>query len=479
MMMLQAAPGMGAPANAASEIPHNTHAEQGVLGAILYDNRLYDKVSEILKAWHFHDPLHGDIYEAITKLIQSGKKADPVTLRTFFDATPDIRPGLPVMTYIVRLVTQLGTTYNVRDYAKLVRDLALRRELMRAGLEMAEDARNAATDVDPQDIARQAEAAIYGIVETEHESRVVKFGAAANDVIASWAKAYEGGAGYMSGFRSGLVDLDELVGGFQRGNLIIVGGRPSMGKTALSMHFAWRNARAGTPVLVFSMEMSNEELAARQLAADVGVSAFHYRRGQASEDQVKRAVLRANELRDTPLIIDETGGLTVAQMAVRARRAKRQHGIELIVVDYLQLMSGSGASRGNRVQDITEITTGLKALAKELNVPVIALSQLSRNVESRDNKRPMLSDLRESGSIEQDADVVMFVYREEYYLKRTPPPEHAIDEWGDWDARLRASAGICEIIVAKNRHGAVGMAKAHFDEALTRFSDLAAIGGQG
>lgn len=472
-MMLKASPVAGQGDEIAPVLPHNIQAEQGVLGAILYDNRQFERVSDVLEAWHFYEPLHGDVFQSITKLIESGRQANPVTLATMFDGYPDIAPGLPVHVYLVRLVTGLGSAYSAKDYAKLVRDLAVRRELIRAGHEMAESARDAASDIDPQEIAKDAETAIYSIVEPGHQSRVSTFGAAAHEVIGQWAKAHEGGAGYMAGFSSGLTDLDTLVGGFHRGNLVIVGGRPSMGKTALAMHFAWSAARSGTPVAVFSMEMSKDELAARQLAAVVGVSSFHFRRGGATEEAVKAAVIQAHELRDTPLIIDETGGLTVAQMAVRARRMKRQHGIELIVVDYLQLMSGSGASRGNRVADITEITTGLKALAKELDVPVIALSQLSRGVESRENKRPMLSDLRESGSIEQDADAVMFVYREEYYLKRQPPPEHKIDEWDEWQARMRASAGVCEIIVAKNRHGAVGVAKAHFDEALTRFADLA------
>lgn len=465
-------------ADATPALPHNIEAEQGVLGAILYDNRQFERVSDVVRAAHFYDPLHGDIFQALTRLIESGRQANPVTLTTLFDGYPDIAPGLPVHVYLMRLVTGLGSAYSAKDYAKLVRDLAVRRELMRAGQEMVESARDAASDIDPADIARDAEAAIYTIVEPKHQSRVSTFGAAAQEVIGQWAKAHECGAGYMAGFSSGLTDLDALVGGFHRGNLIVVGGRPSMGKTALAMHFAWSNARSGTPVAVFSMEMSKDELAARQLAAVVGVSSFFFRRGEATEEAVKAAVIQAHELRETPLHIDETGGLTVAQMAVRARRMKRQHGIELIVVDYLQLMAGSGVARGNRVADITEITTGLKALAKDLNVPIIALSQLSRGVESRDNKRPMLSDLRESGSIEQDADVVMFVYRDEYYLKRLPPPEHKIDEWDEWQARLRAAANVCEIIVAKNRHGAVGVAKAHFNEALTRFADLAIDGGR-
>lgn len=472
-MMLQASPGMGASGETADPIPHNIQAEQGILGAILMDNRHYDRVSEIIEPWHFHEAIHADIYEAITKLIQSGRKADPVTLRTLFDGHPDITPGLSVPSYCVRMVAGLGSAYSAPDYARLVRDLAIRRELIAVGQGMAENARNAASDADPQDIAKEAETAIYGIVETKHQSRVSTFGTAAASVVDDWHKAYQGGPGYMSGFSSGLTDLDRIVGGFHRGNLIVLGGRPSMGKTALVMHVAWSVARSGTPVMVFSMEMSRDELAARQLAAVVGVSSFQFRRGEASEAAMKEAVLKANELRDTPLIIDETGGLTVAQLAVRARRAKRQHGIEIIVVDYLQLMAGSGASRGNRVADITEITTGLKALAKELDVPVIALSQLSRGVESRDNKRPMLSDLRESGSIEQDADVVMFVYREEYYLKRTPPPAQKIQEFAEWQAQLSQAAGVCEVIVAKNRHGGVGIAKTHFDEALTRFADLA------
>jgi len=464
---------------AARSMPANPEAEQELLGAILVNNDAANRVSGFLRADHFATAVHARIYDAALRLIERGEIANPVTLKGFFERDEALAEiGGPA--YLARLAAGAAAIINAEDYGRLIYDLALKRELIRIGEEMV----NSAYDGTRDEIAtRQIEAAeqsLFNLAEHgKHEGGFKSFRQSIResvDVISA-AIHRDGLAGVPTGFK----ELDERMGGFHRSDLLILAGRPSMGKTALATNIAFNAARRhhetkgeyGAVVGFFSLEMSSEQLATRILSEQTEISSEKLRKGEIGDEEfVNRIVPTAQLMEEIPLFIDDTGGLSISTLRTRARRLKRTHGLGLIVIDYLQLMRPSGRNRTeNRVQEITEITQGLKALAKELDVPVLALSQLSRAVESRDDKRPQLADLRESGSIEQDADVVMFVFREEYYLARREP-RHDTPEHLQWQTEMEKVHNIAECIIGKQRHGPIGNVQLYFDARFTRFRDL-------
>ncbi|MGF1648905.1 MAG: replicative DNA helicase [Hyphomicrobiaceae bacterium] len=469
------------------EAPHNIDAEQDLLGAILINNEALDRISTFLKAEHFYEPLHQQIFETAAKLIAANKRANAVTLRTFFENHEPINDTLTVPQYLARLSANATALINVVDYARTIYDLYMRRMLITIGTDLVTTAYDSPVDLPPSTQIEHAESQLYSLAEQGRYGGGFKsFDEALVEAVQMASAAYQRD-GHLSGLSTGLIDLDARLGGLQRSDLIVLAGRPSMGKTALVTNIAYNVARAyraerqpdgtikaadGGIVGFFSLEMSAEQLATRILSEQSEIASEKIRRGMISESEFRRLSQVSREMAVAPLFIDQTGGITIAQLAARARKLKRQKGLDLLIVDYLQLLSGSQRSQGNRVQELTEITTGLKALAKELDVPIIALSQLSRQVEQREDKRPQLSDLRESGSIEQDADVVMFVFREEYYVERAKPNE-GTPEFTDWMAKMQQVAGRAEVIVGKQRHGPVGTVQLAFESQFTRFANLA------
>jgi replicative DNA helicase len=465
--------------------PHNVEAEQALLGAILVNNDAFDRVSDFLKPEHFYEAIHAKIFETAAALIRAGKLASPVTLKSFIGET-DLG-GLTTAQYLARLAAEATSVINAADYGQMICDLAVRRELIRIGEDVVNVAFDAPVDLTPRAQIEAAERKLYEVAEGgRYDGGFQRFADALTLAIDMAAKAYERD-GRLSGTATALHDLDRMMGGLQRSDLIIVAGRPGMGKTALATNIAFNIAKSyefkarpdgshetvnGGIVGFFSLEMSAEQLATRIIAEQSGVASYKIRRGDLSDAEFHRISDAARQMQTIPFYIDQTGGLSIAQLTARARRLKRQRGLDVLVVDYLQLLSGSKTRSDNRVQELTEITTGLKALAKELNVPIVALSQLSRQVESRDDKRPQLSDLRESGSIEQDADVVLFVYREEYYLKNREPRPGS-DEHVTWMGDMERAHGRAEIIIGKQRHGPTGMVELQFEAEMTRFSNLA------
>src|SRR5271165_1099714 len=465
--------------------PHNIEVEQALLGAVLVNNEAFYRVSDFLGPQHFFEGLHQKIYELAGSLVRQGKVASPVTLKTFLPADLDVA-GLSASQYLARLAAEATTVINAEDYGRTIYDLAIRRDLIVIGEDMVNVAYDAPVDFAPADQIEDAERKLYEIAETgKYDGGFQRFAQALTTAVEMAAHAYQRD-GKLSGIATSLKDLDRMMGGLQKSDLIIVAGRPGMGKTALATNIAYNVARAyrgelqadGTTKAVnggivgfFSCEMSAEQLATRIIAERTGIPSSTIRRGGITESDFEKIRDYSIELQSLPFFIDETGGLSIAQLTARARRLKRQKGLDLIVVDYIQLLSGSSKKSDNRVQEITEITTSLKALAKELNVPVIALSQLSRQVESRDDKRPQLSDLRESGSIEQDADVVIFVYREEYYLGNKEP-RAGTPEYEKWQLDMSLVHGKAEVIIGKQRHGPTGTVELHFEASVTRFGDL-------
>jgi replicative DNA helicase len=466
--------------------PHNIEAEQALLGAILVNNEALYRVTDFLEPQHFFEPIHQQIYEISRNLIRTGKLASPVTLKTFL--APDLNiAGLSLSQYLARLAAEATTIINAVDYGRTVYDLAIRRDLIQIGEEMVNVAFDAPVDFAPRDQIEDAERRLYELAETgRYGGGFQKFETALTKAVDMAAAAYQR-EGRLSGLATGLKDLDTKMGGLQPSDLIIIAGRPGMGKTALATNIGYNVARAwqgdvradghidtvnGGIVGFFSLEMSAEQLATRIIAEQTSIPSSTIRRGGIQELDFEKISNVAIELQHLPFFIDETGGLTVAQLAARARRLKRQKGLDLVVIDYIQLLQGSTRrALEGRVQEVTEITTNLKALAKELNVPVVALSQLSRQVESRDDKRPQLSDLRESGSIEQDADVVLFVFREEYYLSNKEP-RPGTEEHAKWQLEMAAVHGTAEIIIGKQRHGPTGTVNLQFDAQVTRFDNL-------
>jgi len=468
--------------------PHNIEAEQALLGAILVNNEAFYRVSDFLEPTHFFEPIHQKIYELARSLIRAGKIATPVTLKTFLDANVDIS-GLTVSQYLARLAAEATTIINAQDYGRTIYDLSIRRSLIVVGEDMVVSAYDAPVDFAPREQIEEAERRLFELAESgRYDGGFQRFGQALTTAVDMAAKAYQRD-GKLSGIATGLDDLDRMMGGLQSSDLIILAGRPGMGKTALATNIAYNVARAwrgemradghqitanGGIVGFFSLEMSAEQLATRIIAEQTGIPSSQIRRGSISEADFEKIKDHSIELQNLPFYVDETGGLSIAQLAARARRLKRQRGLDLIVIDYVQLLSGSSKrSSENRVQEITEITTKLKALAKELAVPVLALSQLSRQVESRDDKRPQLSDLRESGSIEQDADVVLFVYREEYYHMMRKPLESNREKFAEWMAESDKVHGKAEVIIGKQRHGPTGTVELAFEASVTRFASLA------
>ena len=465
--------------------PCNVEAEQALLGAVLYDNAAYERLTDRLQASHFYEPFHQRLFAAMEECIRKGQLAEPILFQQRFAADPGYLQ-LGGLGYLALLVDRAPPAANAPDYARVIYDLAVRRELIRIGGEITHTA-TGDEEIEARDQIERAELQLYGLAESGTTSQgFVTFADAligATDTIAE-AKDREGG---LAGLSTGLIDLDKQLGGLHPSDLVILAGRPSMGKTALATNiafsvakaYAWepqadggRKTAAGGVVAFFSLEMSAEQLATRLLADASGVSSDRLRKGEIDNAEYYRVRDAAVEIQDAPLFIDATGGLSIAKLTARARRLKRSKGLDLIVVDYLQLVTTDGSKGDNRVQEVSSITQGLKALAKELSVPVLALSQLSRQVENREDKKPQLSDLRESGSIEQDADVVMFVYREEYYLGRAEPregsPEHLT-----WQEEMDHVRGKADAIIGKQRHGPIGTVRMSFNADLTKFGNLA------
>jgi len=460
-------------------LPCNLDAERDLLGAILINNEASAKVSSFLKPEHFYEPVHSRIFDAISILIDRGEIADPITLKSYFEndsALADIGGAQ----YLGRLAASATTIINAENYGKIIYDLALRRELINLGEEIVNTAYDSGLEETSSTQIESAEKQLFALAENgTHEGGLTPVRVAVNIAVKSIEDAFQRD-GNLVGVTSGLRDLDGKLGGLHKSDLLILAGRPSMGKTSLATNIAYNAAKAhyasggaeGAPVGFFSLEMSAEQLVARVLAEATEISSEKLRRGELTDDEfANKLVPQSAILSELPLYIDDTPAISIAALRTRARRLKRSHGLGMIVVDYLQLMKGSG--RGdNRVQEISEVTQGLKAVAKELDIPVIALSQLSRQVENRDDKRPQLSDLRESGSIEQDADVVMFVYREEYYEGRKEPSEGTAEHL-EWQERMAQVHNMAEVIIGKQRHGPIGIVKLQFTPEFTRFGDLA------
>jgi replicative DNA helicase len=482
---------------AAQSLPQNVEAEAALLGALMIDNRLAEDIQLKLRPEHFFEPLHGRIYEQILRLLDKNMIASPVTLRPLFEADEEMKElGGPA--YLAQLTGSGAAIIGARDFAEQVYDLALLRALVGVGREMVERALDTSDEVEPKAQIEEAETALYRVAEEGGgESSVKSFAQAATLAVKMAEKALNAGGG-LSGITSGLESLNAKTGGLHHSDLVILAGRPGMGKSSLATNIGFAAASrylsdledgiepeksAGAAVAFFSLEMSADQLATRMLAEQSRISSEVLRMGKITQEEFRNLARASAKFQNLPFYIDDTPGLTIAAIRTRARRLKRQKGIGLIIVDYLQLLQGAGrSSNDNRVQEISEISRGLKTLAKELNVPVLALSQLSRAVEQRENKRPQLADLRESGSIEQDADIVMFIYREDYYLSFQKPTE-ATEEAGDaakdvtafneWQAAMAKKHGLAELIIAKQRHGSTGTLDLHFEARFTRFSDRA------
>ncbi|MGE5538942.1 MAG: replicative DNA helicase [Gemmatimonas sp.] len=465
------------------ELPHNLEAEQRLLGAIFVNNLALSKVSEFLQAEHFYEPLHGRIYASCVLLIERGQLANPVTLKNLFESDPAMI-ALGGTEYLARLANSAVSVAYADNYGRIIFDLHLRRQLIQIGGELTAEAASHTVERDAQAQIEVAEQKLFDLATTgEVEGGFRAF----NTVLASaitMAETAHKREGQLAGVPTGFKALDKLLGGLQPSDLIILAGRPSMGKTALATNIAFNAAKRikwetdpvgrrkivdGAVVGIFSLEMSAEQLALRILAEVADVDSDKIRKGELSNEEFAKVVKANQEIASVPLFIDDTPALSIAALRTRARRLQRVHGLSMIVVDYLQLLR-AGDKPENRVQEISDITRGLKALAKELNVPVIALSQLSRAVEQREDKRPQLADLRESGSIEQDADVVMFVYREEYYLQRMQP-DMGTEKHAEWQMKMESVLNIAEVIVGKQRHGPIGVEKLHFEGKRTKFSD--------
>ena len=469
------------------EPPHNVEAEQALLGAILVNNEAAYRVSSFLQAEHFYEPVHGRIYETALTLIERGQIATPLTLKTTFDRDPALVDGDGAR-YLAQLASAATTIINAEDYGRHIYDLAVSRQLIQIGEDMVNTAYEASLDQPSGEQIEEAEKQLFNLTTAGDSQRgFIPFATAITAAINTAEAAYQRDT-KLTGLATGFSDLDEILGGLHRSDLVIVAGRPAMGKTALGTNIAFNAAKAfreeldengntrvvdGAGVAIFSLEMSAEQLALRLLSEQSNIPSEKIRRGNISSDDFVQVVRASQELEQLPLFIDDTAALSIAALTTRARRLKRTNNIGLIVVDYLQLLRPARQRRDdNRVLEVSEVTQGLKALAKQLDVPVVAVSQLSRAVEQREDKRPHLADLRESGAIEQDADVVMFIYREEYYHERRRPPEDK-PEFLEWRQRLDEIQGIAEIIIGKHRNGPTGKVDLLFDRRVTKFANLA------
>ena len=456
------------------ELPNNIEAEQAVIGSILVSNEIFDEINLILSSNNFYDPIHKKIFSAIENLIFRGMLANPITLKSYFE---DEKDDLNVPDYLVK-VTKFSTSIRQAvEYSKIIYDMFVRRELIKISENTIDTAKLNDLSTTGQDIIEDSQKLLYELAEKGSSySSLISFDKALRQTIDMASAAYKNEEGIV-GVPTGLRDLDDRLGGLHKSDLIIIAGRPGMGKTALATNIAFNAAqklqdsgKEKASVAFFSLEMSSEQLSTRILAEQSKIKSNDIRRGRISDEQFDRFLETSKNISELPLYIDETPALTIAAMSNRARRIKRLHGLDLIIVDYIQLMRGSLNYKDGRVQEVSEITQGLKAIAKELSIPVVALSQLSRQVEQRDNKKPQLSDLRESGSIEQDADVVMFVYRESYYLENKEPKPATV-EHAEWQAKMNEVSNLAELIIGKQRHGPTGNVFLEFEAMFTKFKD--------
>jgi len=459
--------------NQFKELPNNIEAEQAVIGSILVTNEIFDEISVIISNVNFYDPMHQKIYEAIEGLIYKGMLANPITLKNYFENEKD---DLDIPEYLVKITKFSTSIRQAKEYSKIIYDMFVRRELIKISEQTIDTAKLNDLDINGQTIIENSERLLFDLAEKgSFNSSLVKFDEAMKQTIEMASAAYKNEEGIV-GVPTGLKDLDDKLGGLHQSDLIIIAGRPSMGKTSLATNIAFNAAKKlqdsgkKSTIAFFSLEMSSEQLSTRILAEQARIRSNDIRRGKISDEQFDKFLETSKNISELPLYIDETPAISIAAMSNRARRIKRLFGLDMIVVDYIQLMKGTTFNKDGRVQEISQITQGLKAIAKELSIPVVALSQLSRQVEQRDDHKPQLSDLRESGSIEQDADVVMFVYREGYYLQRKEPREATV-EHAEWQAKMNEVAHLAEIIIGKQRHGPVGKVTLEFEEQFTKFKD--------
>ena len=459
--------------NKLEELPNNIEAEQSVIGSILLSNEIFDDINMLISSKNFYDPMHQKIFSAIESLIYKGMLANPITLKNFFENEKD---ELNIPEYLVKITKFSSSTRQTIEYSKLIYDLYVKRELIKISGNVIDSAKLNDPDNDGQKIIENFEKSLFDLAEKgSFNSSLVKFDEAMRQTIEMASNAYKNEDGIV-GVPSGLSDLDDRLGGLHKSDLVIIAGRPSMGKTALATNIAFNAAKKiqndgrKSSIAFFSLEMSSEQLSTRILAEQSRIKSNDIRRGKISDEQFDKFIETSKNVSELPLYIDETPAISIAAVSNRARRIKRLYGLDMVVVDYIQLMRASNFKEG-RVQEISEITQGLKALAKELSVPVLALSQLSRAVEQRDDKKPQLSDLRESGSIEQDADVVMFVYREAYYLKVKEPRPATVDH-AEWQAKMNEVSHLAELIIGKQRHGPTGNITLEFEEMFTKFKDI-------
>ena len=455
------------------ELPNNIEAEQAVIGSILVSNDIFDEISTIISSINFYDPMHQKIYEAIESLIYKGMLAHPITLKNYFE---DAKDDLNVPEYLVKITKFSTSVRQAIEYSKIIYDMFVRRELIKISENTIDTAKLNDLNINGQNIIENSERLLFDLAEKgSFNSSLVKFDEAMKLTIEMASNAYKNEEGIV-GVPTGLRDLDDRLGGLHNSDLIIIAGRPSMGKTALATNIAFNAAQKlqekgkKSTIAFFSLEMSSEQLSTRILAEQTTIKSKDIRRGKISDEQFDKFIETSKNISELPLYIDETPAITIAAMSNRARRIKRLFGLDMIVVDYIQLMRGSSNNKDGRVQEISEITQGLKAIAKELGIPVIALSQLSRAVEQRDAHKPQLSDLRESGSKEQDADVFMFVYRQAYYLERKEP-QAATVEHAEWQAKMNEISTLAQIIIAKQRHGPTGNVDLEFEAMFTKFKD--------
>jgi replicative DNA helicase len=456
------------------ELPNNIEAEQSVIGTILVSNEIFDEINTIISSKNFYDPMHQKIFEAIESLIYKGMLANPITLKNYFENEKD---DLNVPDYLVKVTKFSTSSRQAIEYSRIIYDMFVRRELIKISEGTIDSAKLKDLNISGQNIIENSEKLLFDLAEKgSFNSSLVKFDEALKFTIEMASNAYKNEEGIV-GVPTGLTDIDDRLGGLHKSDLIIIAGRPSMGKTALATNIAFHAAsklqESGkkSTVAFFSLEMSSEQLSTRILAEQSRIKSNDIRRGKISEEQFDKFIETSKNISELPLYIDETPAISIAAVSNRARRIKRLFGLEMIVVDYIQLMRGPANNANNRVQEISQITQGLKAIAKELSVPVLALSQLSRAVEQRDDHKPLLSDLRESGSIEQDADVVMFVYRAAYYLERKEP-QAATVEHAEWQAKMSEIAHLAQIIIAKQRHGPTGNVDLEFEAMFTKFKDI-------
>ena len=459
--------------NQSEELPNNIEAEQSVIGSRLLTNEIFDDISLIISSKNFYDPIHKKIFEALEKLIYGGQLANPITLKNYFETEKD---DLNIPEYLVKITKFSSSSRQAIEYSKLIFDLYVKRELIKISGEIIDQAKLNDIETDGQKLIENYEKSLFDLAEKgSFSSSLVKFDEAMRQTIEMASNAYKNEEGIV-GVPTGLKDLDDRLGGLHKSDLIIIAGRPSMGKTALATNIAFNAAKKiqesgeKRSIAFFSLEMSSEQLSTRILAEQSRIKSNDIRRGKISEEQFDKFIETSKDISELPLFIDETPAITIAALSNRARRIKRLHGLDMVVIDYIQLMRASNSNNG-RVQEISEITQGLKALAKELAVPVLALSQLSRAVEQRDDKKPQLSDLRESGSIEQDADVVMFVYREAYYLQGKEPRPATV-EHAEWQAKMNEVSHLAELIIQKQRHGPTGNVMLEFEAMFTKFKDI-------